>query len=598
LFLLVLLVLILFSVQSKSTVNALAAQSEQNEQAQSDGEKLKGIIDSAKETLFWDMRNFPGIDRHRPRIISYPPTVEKVLQILKKLADIEYKKLSKSDYVDFMLLSHYIFSVFEENRILKQHENDPRIYLPSFRGIHFKYSVKLETRFIYYALNQLQHLSRYFNAAKKYLKSPYDAFLNEAIESMKSHLNFLNKTLPYSLMDNFDKIRAESWQNILYKSVKDAEDFLEFLQSLKPKAVKLTDAEKLKRENLKILHKFRYRHLMPETPKQLLQFANDEYKKIDSKMKSVSVKIRGDENWHAVIEDMKNNSPKESEILGITEKYFEQAKEIITNSGVFPLSKRIYDVKVEKYEVKGNQKNMPYAFYSPLGRKVGQRGKYMLALPGKDVPDDIRRQKIRDFYKERLKIITVHECFPGHHLQISWALDIERSFIKSRLGHSTVYVEGWGLYSEQIMGELGFYDGLKGELAMLKMRLWRAARVIIDVSRHFFGMTEEEAIKLLTDKILLEKVNAEAEARRYFGNPTQPTSYLYGWREINRLRSKMMESQAFAGEEFSLFDFHKAFLDSPYTPVYLLWATMFNEYREPLFDLKEFSRRSLEKKGA
>ena len=130
------------------------------------------------------------------------------------------------------------------------------------------------------------------------------------------------------------------------------------------------------------------------------------------------------------------------------------------------------------------------------------------------------------------------------------------------------------------------------------MRLWRAARVIIDISRHFFGMTEEEAIKLLTDKILLEQVNAEAEVRRYFGNPTQPLSYLYGWREINRLRSKMMKKQAMAGKKFSLYDFHKAFLDSPYIPVYLLWTTMFDEYRKPLFDLNKFSMKKLQKKGA
>ncbi len=595
---LLLLVSILFGAQSTSSVNALAAQSLQNDESLSNEDKLKEVIDSAKELLFWDMQNFPGTDRNRPKILSYPPTMLEIPKILNRMSEIEYKKLSKGDYVDFMLLSHYLYSLFEENKILKQHENNPQIYLVPLRSISFKYSEKIDIRRIYNALNQLPNLSRYYEAARKYLKSPYDVYLNQAIESMKYLLSFLNKTLTFSLIDNIDKIRIESWQNVLYKSIKDAEKFLEYLHSLQEKAVKLSDKEKQLRNNIEILHKLKYKHLIPETPRQLLQFANEEFEKIDREMKSISVKIRGDENWHAVIEDMKNNCPKEADIFSTTEEYFEQAKKVIKNSGVFPLSKRIFDVKVEKYEDKGDQKNTPYAFYSSLGREEGQFGKYMLALPTKDVSDDIRRQKIRDLYKERLKIITVHECFPGHHLQFSWAQNIERSFMQSRLGYSSVYVEGWGLYSEQIMGELGFYDGLKGVLAMLKMRLWRAARVIIDVSRHFFGMTEEEAVKLLTDKILLEKINAEAEVRRYFSSPTQPLSYLYGLREINRLRSKMQEKQALAGKIFSLYDFHKAFLDSPYIPVYLLWATMFNEYREPLFDLNKFNIEKQLKKGA
>ena len=274
---LLLLVSILFGAQSTSSVNALAAQSLQNDESQSNEDKLKEVIDSAKELLFWDMQNFPGTDRNRPKILSYPPTMLEIPKILNRMSEIEYKKLSKGDYVDFMLLSHYLYSLFEENKILKQHENNPQIYLVPLRSISFRYSEKIDIRRIYNALNQLPNLSRYYEAARKCLKSPYDVYLNQAIESMKYLLSFLNKTLTFSLIDNIDKIRIESWQNVLYKSIKDAEKFLEYLHSLQEKAVKLSDKEKQLRNNIEILHKLKYKHLIPETPRQLLQFANEEF---------------------------------------------------------------------------------------------------------------------------------------------------------------------------------------------------------------------------------------------------------------------------------------------------------------------------------
>jgi len=219
--------------------------------------------------------------------------------------------------------------------------------------------------------------------------------------------------------------------------------------------------------------------------------------------------------------------------------------------------------------------------------KPEQKGKYNIAYLHKDASPELREQKLRDFYIERMRIITVHECLPGHHLQFSYAQTIKRSEIQQKLGHSTVYVEGWGLYSEQVMGELGFYKGLKGKLAVLKMRLWRAARVIIDVSRHFFSMTEKEAVDLLKKKILLEEIGAIAEAKRYYNSPTQPLSYLYGLREINALRQRMREKCKIEGKSFSLLNFHKAILDYPFIQPYLLWGAIAGDYKLPTLDFKK-----------
>lgn len=162
-----------------------------------------------------------------------------------------------------------------------------------------------------------------------------------------------------------------------------------------------------------------------------------------------------------------------------------------------------------------------------------------------------------------------HEGFPGHHLQIGTAMT--RAERLSRAHRLTVwypgYGEGWAMYTERLMGELGFFEKPDYELGMLAKQLYRAARVVVDIGLHL-GLsidraslvapgepwTYERAVEFMRVYGHRTPAQAEGEVMRYLGWPGQAATYKLGEREIGRLRD---EARARAGSAFTLAGFHE-----------------------------------------
>lgn len=157
---------------------------------------------------------------------------------------------------------------------------------------------------------------------------------------------------------------------------------------------------------------------------------------------------------------------------------------------------------------------------------------------------------------------VVHETYPGHHLQLSFArtypslirkvVDAKRAAVVG----SDIFAEGWGLYAEELMSELGYYTD-EERLMQLEWTLVRAARVLIDVGLHTRGMTFDDAVKVLTDQVHLEHELAVNEVKRYTMSPTQPLSYLVGRERIMAMRERFKQK---TGAAFTLEAFHAAVL--------------------------------------
>jgi hypothetical protein len=156
-----------------------------------------------------------------------------------------------------------------------------------------------------------------------------------------------------------------------------------------------------------------------------------------------------------------------------------------------------------------------------------------------------------------------HEGFPGHHLQIGTAMT--RAERLSRAHRLTVwypgYGEGWAMYTERLMGELGFFEKPDYELGMLAKQLYRAARVVVDIGLHL-GLSidraslvapgepwsYERAVEFMRVYGHRTPVQAEGEVMRYLGWPGQAATYKLGEREIGRLRHEAREQ---AGSAFN-----------------------------------------------
>jgi uncharacterized protein (DUF885 family) len=172
---------------------------------------------------------------------------------------------------------------------------------------------------------------------------------------------------------------------------------------------------------------------------------------------------------------------------------------------------------------------IPYAAYMPPGMlEEKQEGHFLVTPVDPDAPAEEQEQKLKGHYWAKLPITALHEAYPGHHLQLVWAN--RRETIPRRLGSlmATLFIEGWAFYCEELLEQMGYIAAPVQRLGRLNDQLWRAARIVLDVSLHTRGMKVEEAIDLLVKECGLEPANAQAEVRRYTQSPTQPQSYLMG----------------------------------------------------------------------
>jgi hypothetical protein len=187
-----------------------------------------------------------------------------------------------------------------------------------------------------------------------------------------------------------------------------------------------------------------------------------------------------------------------------------------------------------------------------------------------------QKQHMRDNCYAFARSIALHEIYPGHHLQkVHHKLATANSPMR-RYFSSPVFVEGWGLYTEDLFEETGFIHEPAVMLFKLRNALWRSVRVVIDTGLHTRNMSFEEAVALLRDQVALDTHMAEGEVRRYttHNNPTYPSSYLVGKVLIQELRAKWREQQ---GDRYSLKAFHDTLLSYGSPPVRLVAERMLGD---------------------
>ena len=157
---------------------------------------------------------------------------------------------------------------------------------------------------------------------------------------------------------------------------------------------------------------------------------------------------------------------------------------------------------------------------------------------------------------------SIHEAYPGHHLQLSVA-GLHPSL--SRLAvQAPEFVEGWGMYSEQMMREQGFDAEPGFRLNMHTDAIWRACRIILDVRMHRGEVGVDEAVAWLVEQTGFEPAHARAEVQRYTYTPTYQLSYLLGKVLLLQLRA---DEQRRLGSNFSLRGFHDALLRNGSLPI-------------------------------
>ena len=311
-------------------------------------------------------------------------------------------------------------------------------------------------------------------------------------------------------------------------------------------------------------------HLLDYTAEELLETGWRLFEETQAEMEQVAREIDPARSAKEILEEAKADHPGAEELMDVYRKEMAAVREFVRDQGLVTIPEG-ESLKIEPTPpfLRGL---IPYAAYmmpGPLEKK--QEGIFLVTPVDPESSKEEQEEKLKGHNYVSLPVTALHEAYPGHHLQLVYANTV--GTLPRKLGAfvSTLFIEGWAFYCEELMEQLGYIDKPLQRLGRLNGQLWRAARIILDVSLHLEKMSVGKGIDFLVDQVGLERTNAQAEVRRYTLTPTQPMSYLIGKLEILKLIDEYKRSHPDA----SLKEVHDAVLSCGSLPPRLMRERLF-----------------------
>jgi hypothetical protein len=319
-----------------------------------------------------------------------------------------------------------------------------------------------------------------------------------------------------------------------------------------------------------------YQHLLKHqiytdfTPDKLREFGQAHFDQTVRDLEALAKKIDPTKTWLQLVEDTKKKQFTVDTLHDESAKLALRARDFAIEKDLVTIPPEARDFEIRRADPRAIT---PFGHYQQA--RDGKKGAYISAPLPKTMSDDERAQRLRDNNLYWTTVVSLHEAVPGHHLQFEVLKTVKRPPIRT-LFFPTTYVEGWGLYCEHMMFLNKYFgDDPLYELTLLRMKLWRCARILIDVGLQTGEMTKDKAVALLVDKVRLEPLSAKFEVDHYQGRPTYFTGYLIGYTFFVELRKKC---QAVLGAKFDQKAFHDKLLTvgplpvAPLERVMLHWA--------------------------
>jgi uncharacterized protein (DUF885 family) len=203
---------------------------------------------------------------------------------------------------------------------------------------------------------------------------------------------------------------------------------------------------------------------------------------------------------------------------------------------------------------------MAAAYYMPGAIDGSRKGTYFL-----------NTSKPEERYRYVAEDIAFHEAVPGHHFQLTVALEAKDLIPARRVLFDTACAEGWGLYSERLADEMALYSDDLARMGLFAADSWRASRLVVDTGLHAMGWSRQRAVDWLAEHTPMPRIEVESEVDRYIAYPGQALAYMVGRREIVRLRRRASER---LGGDFDLRAFHDTVLRAGMLPLPALAGTV------------------------
>ncbi len=285
--------------------------------------------------------------------------------------------------------------------------------------------------------------------------------------------------------------------------------------------------------------------------------------------------LAGHDDWRGYLRELDANAPATpAAMLAGYRAATERARRFSYEAGIVtePPGERCAVEPAEEFQ----RATLAVAFYfppppfAPLADD-GRVGHFFVPFPPSTATPEAALDRLRGNSYSAMPAVAVHEAYPGHHWHLSHLAATNTRPLRGLL-RTPYFVEGWALYAEQALADAGYFTDPAAALRQLDFRLFRAARIVTDVSLHLGDWSVDEAVEYLSTEASLTPDVARAEVARYCAWPTQASSYLTGALEIARLRDRWV-----AADRGSLREFHDTVAGTGGLPIALAERAVFGE---------------------
>lgn len=393
----------------------------------------------------------------------------------------------------------------------------------------------------HYVCERLKQIPNFIKSAQENIHKPVTLWTKIALDEIPGTASYLkNVVLPF--LKDQQTIGADEIVDLAHHQLFEFKHFLENLTETQDDFALGSDGFTFLLENF---------HGFQHSPEEVKKIGLSQIDLLTEQLNQQAEKIDSNQSWESLIDTLKKNHPSEENLLKAYINKMQEIKTFLIENEIVTLPEN-ETLKVMETPL-FLQNSIPYAAYCPptMFAKSGQGLFFVSPVKG-------NKELLKDHCYASFPLTVLHEAYPGHHLQFATQRNLNSDIRK--IYNVASYYEGWTLYCEEMMNRVGYYDDAM-RLYQLKDRLWRAARIVVDVSMHCYGMSDQEAAQFLVDNAKLSQQGARVDVNWYTQMPTTPMSYLMGTLEVDRIREKFM------GQGKSLREFHDAFLSCGAIPL-------------------------------
>jgi uncharacterized protein (DUF885 family) len=475
--------------------------------------------------------------------------LERRKEDLRELRKIDPKALPDELRIDHALLDRSLETEIRTDEAHPYWERNPTYYVSSPLSAIFISTVRefspLEDR-LRSISERLRAVPDALKEARANLRNPPRIHARIALETALGGVGFYGQVLP-GLASRVPSLEGE----IRERGIRASDALRAYAGFLEENMEGFCGDFALGRELFDL--KLRNEHFLDLDSEGLLGLGQKIFQETVKAIETKAREIDPGRTWTELVSELKAHHPTAETLKPTYAEWMARARDFVRERDIltFPENESLEVIDTPAFY----RSVLPYAAYMPAAAFEHDQKGFFFVTPVDGLPKETQEEKLRGHCLHTIPVIALHEAYPGHHLQLS--IGHGKGTKLRKLFMSNVFAEGWALYCEELMDELGFYGDPETKLFQLKDQLWRAARVILDVSLHTRRMSVEDAVRFLVEKVHLEESNAAAEVKRYTTDPTQPMSYIVGKKAILELRDTYREKK---GSSFDLKEFHDRLL--------------------------------------